>query len=131
MRMARRSRFRVAGLGNRIIAWIIDYILTGICMCICCPVGCLYALCKDGIRDGRSIGKGMMGLRVVKADTGSGAGYGASIVRNCTPCCTAGICGCFSCFILAYPWGYLLCLFNDERQRLGDKLAGTVVIESK
>jgi len=35
MRMARRSRFRVAGLGNRIIAYIIDYIIITVCYEIC------------------------------------------------------------------------------------------------
>ena len=73
--------------------------------------GCVYDLIKDGIRDGQSIGKGMMGLRVVKFDTGQPSTVGSSILRNCFYCCPC------------------LLLVTEGNRRFGDYVGGTIVIK--
>ena len=70
-----------------------------------------YFLWKDGIRDGQSFGKGMMGLRVVKFSTGQPATITDSCLRNCLSCCP------------------LLLLITSGRRRFGDYVAGTIVIK--
>jgi len=137
--MTTRRRYKTGGIGGRIIAYIIDGVVCDIIACCCpclgtCCLAPLFACFKDGLRDGRGVGKGMLGLRVVKAETGEGAGYGGSFIRNCTDfcciptllsTCTLGICA-------ACTWVPLLfCLFNEDRQRIGDKVAGTIVIKEK
>lgn len=87
---------------DRCIASFID----GIFMEIPC-----YCLWKDGIRDGRSIGKGLMGLRVVKFSTGQPATITDSCLRNCLQCCP------------------LLLLVTEGKRRFGDLVAGTIVIK--
>ncbi|MHA2245814.1 MAG: hypothetical protein ACXADY_12685 [Candidatus Hodarchaeales archaeon] len=103
-----RSRSRTAPLCDRCIAFIIDSILTG------CGLGCLcYPIWKDGIRDGRSFGKGIMGLRVVKHGRREGATVTNSCVRNCCNLCVCVVC------------------ITSERRHIGDYLAGTVVVRDR
>ncbi|MFX0052740.1 MAG: hypothetical protein ACFE8U_15790 [Candidatus Hermodarchaeota archaeon] len=101
-----RSRTRTAPLLDRCIAYLIDGFLTG------CGLGLiLYPCWKDGIRGGRSFGKGLMGLRVVKHGTRRGATVTDSCIRNC-----CNLCVC------------LLCV-TSERRHFGDYIGGTVVIK--
>ncbi len=93
---------RTAPCMDRCIAYIID----GCCSCIPC-----YPLWKDGIRDGQSFGKGMMGLRVVNFTTGNPASIMDSCLRNFCSCCPP------------------LLLFTKGRRRVGDMVAGTIVIK--
>ena len=103
-----RSKHKTAPLCDRFVAFLIDYFLSAIGLsCICYPVW------KDGIRDGRSFGKGMMGLRVVKHGTRRGATVSNSCIRNC-----CNICIC------------LLCC-TGERRHFGDYIAGTVVVKDR
>jgi uncharacterized RDD family membrane protein YckC len=79
-----------------------------------CGLACLcYPIWKDGMRDGRSIGKGMMGLRVVKY----GTGYGATAVDSCF----RNVCNFCVC---------LLCVTREQRH-VGDYIAGTIVIKDQ
>jgi len=101
-------RHKPAPLCDRCIAFLIDDILTG------CGLGLiLYPCWKDGIRDGRSFGKGMMGLRVVKYGTRQSATVKDSCVRLCCNWCAC-----------------LLCVTGDRRH-LGDYVAGTMVIKDR
>lgn len=93
-----------APLVSRCLASIID----GCFNCLPC-----YALWKDGIRDGQSFGKGMMGLRVVNFTTGSPASIMDSCLRNFFSCCPP------------------LCLITSGRRRFGDMIAGTIVIKDQ
>ena len=70
-----------------------------------------YGLWKDGIRDGQSFGKGMMGLRVVNFTTGNPASVMDSCLRNCCSLCPP------------------LLLVTKGRRRFGDMIAGTIVIK--
>ena len=93
---------RAAPCVDRCIASIID----GCFNCIPC-----YGLWKDGIRDGQSFGKGMMGLRVVNYSTGNPATIMDSCLRNFCSLCPPVL------------------LITSGRRRVGDYIAGTIVIK--
>jgi len=67
---------------------------------------------------GATIGKRFVGLRVTKAD-GSPAGWGGSIVRNLLRMIDG---------LLCYLLGALFVITSPAKQRLGDRLAKTVVV---
>lgn len=73
-------------------------------------------LLRDG-RSGRSLGKLIMGLGL-RGREGGRSGYGHSIVRN-LPLLIPGI----------NLIEILLVLFSAEGRRIGDRLAGTTVVE--
>ncbi|MFX1505681.1 MAG: RDD family protein [Promethearchaeota archaeon] len=99
-----------APCGDRCVAALVDGVISA-AISWALGAGCIYDLIKDGIRDGQSIGKGMMGLRVVKFDTGQPATIGSSILRNCFYCCPC------------------LLLVTAGRRRFGDYVGGTIVIK--
>ena len=104
-----QKQMKAGSLGNRCIALIIDGFISGI-LCF----GCLFYSCwKDGIRNGQSFGKGMMGLKVVKMN-GESAKVFDSCLRN--------IC-------MLPPIGWICCFFNNEGRHFGDLVAGTMVVE--
>lgn len=103
-----------ASLGDRCIALLGDEVIS--CVFACCSVGCVYDLIKDTIRDGQSIGKGMVGLRVIDHQRGIPATMGQSITRNCTMCCVDVWC----CYLVAF--------IDKDGRHIGDHMAGTVVI---
>lgn len=94
---------------ERCVALIIDDVINQFC--------CIYGIVKDGIREGQSIGKGLFALRVVDFNSGMPATIGQSFIRNCFPGCVDGCC----C--------YLVALIDEDGRRIGDHMAGTVVIK--
>lgn len=106
-----------APMGERCIGYLIDYAISSILSYFC--IGIVYTIIKDGIREGQSLGKGLMGLRVVDFQTGMPATIGQSFIRNCCPGCLDGCC----C--------YLVALIDQDGRRIGDQAAGTVVILDK
>ena len=103
-----------APIGERCIALIVDNFITSLLSYVC--IGVFYACMKDGIRDGQSFGKGLMNLRVVDYSTGMPATIGQSFIRNCLCSCVDGAC----C--------YLVALTSEDGRRIGDHVAGTIVI---
>lgn len=103
---------RQAPCGERCVAALIDGVISG-AISWALGAGCIYDLIKDGIRDGQSIGKGMMGLRVVKFDTGQPPTIVNSILRNCFMCCPC------------------LLLVTEGKRRFGDYVGGTIVIKDQ
>jgi uncharacterized RDD family membrane protein YckC len=95
---------RQAPCMDRCLAYFIDDIFSVIPFYFCI---------KDGIRDGRSIGKGLMGLRVVKFDTGQPATIMDSCLRNCCSLCPPVL------------------LITAGHRRVGDYIAGTIVIKDE
>ena len=69
---------------------------------------------------GKTPGKGVMGLKVIKEDGSSPIGYGAATMR---------VIGEFASSLIL-GLGYLLILFDDRKQGLHDKIAGTLVVVS-
>lgn len=73
----------------------------------------LYMLFADGLSEGQSWGKRIVGTKVIDMRTGEPCTYWQSFVRN-----------------IFYILGILdwIFIFGEKRQRLGDIVAGTVVI---
>jgi uncharacterized RDD family membrane protein YckC len=96
--------------------------------------GIAYLLVGDGLFDGRSPGKKVMGLRVVSASSGDKGSFRDSMIRN-TPFVLAVwmfYAIPFVGWVLAaaiFVFEFLLILGNIEGMRFGDDLAGSRVIE--
>jgi uncharacterized RDD family membrane protein YckC len=121
----------------RFVARIIDLLLAVALAQVVAPVGFFagmtYVLIADGVAQGRSLGKGLIGLRVVSAD-GQPAGLRESILRNLSMA--------VGYLMFAVPWiGWLLAgavmvfegllvMGNERGRRLGDDLANTQVINA-
>ena len=94
--------------------------------------GLAYLLIGDGLFDGRSVGKKIIGLRVVSADTDKPCSFRDSILRN----------GIFGIGYLLYkiPWfgwifivivtvlEFVILLGSKDGMRLGDEIAKTRVV---
>jgi uncharacterized RDD family membrane protein YckC len=74
----------------------------------------LYHLLADGLEGGQSIGKRLVGIRVVSVRTGEPCTFGQSFLRNLVLTLLGPI-----------DWIFIL---GERRQRLGDKAAGTIVV---
>jgi uncharacterized RDD family membrane protein YckC len=70
-------------------------------------------------RTGYTIGKGVVGIKLVKLDTGQPMGAGLSFVRQ-----LAHIVDALPCYL-----GYLWPLWDSKRQTFADKIMSTVVIQ--
>lgn len=128
---------RKAGILLRILAKAIDFIIVATAISLIPKVGffagLIYILISDGLFDGRSIGKKVMRLRVVKADTGESCTYRDSILRNSV----------FGVMLILYKvpligwlfvlaitaFEFLLMLGNRNGMRLGDNITNTKVVE--
>ncbi|MFW9997925.1 MAG: RDD family protein [Candidatus Odinarchaeota archaeon] len=106
---------------DRCIAYCLDNLIgsmVGIALGIMtCGIGCYAGTCyqyfKDGYNEGRSPGKGAMGLRVINYNTGYPATYGESCIRNCCNICPPTV------------------ICNNEYRHIGDLIAGTMVIQDR
>jgi uncharacterized RDD family membrane protein YckC len=79
-----------------------------------------YWILLEGLWDGRTVGKALTGIKVVK-ETGEECSVGASVLRNVLDVIDG---------IFYYLVGFLVMAFSDKRQRVGDRLAGTMVVSS-
>jgi len=128
-------QYAKAGIMNRVAAVLLDmlvmlpiwyvFYLSGMAR-VGGLVTLAYSLFKDGIDfaglDNRSIGKKIMGLRVMNPATGQRCTYVDSLLRQfmfIIPIIN----------IFAVILEFILVLANDKGIRLGDKLAKTMVIE--
>ncbi len=109
-------RYTEAPCLERCCAYCIDDCITNILSCFCYCPGIWYGTAKDSIREGQSYGKGAFGLRVVDYETGMPATCEQSCIRNC-------VCGCIDPCCC-----YLMVLVDEEGRRIGDHMAGTIVI---
>jgi uncharacterized RDD family membrane protein YckC len=129
---------RRAGLLLRTAAKVLDFILVAAIIEVIPRAGFFagfaYLLLGDGLFDGRSLGKRLIRLQVVSAESRQPCSFRESILRNST-------------FGLGYllwlvPWigwifialiaalEFVLVLGSKEGKRLGDELAKTTVIEN-
>lgn len=130
------EKFTNADLLLRIIAKILDFIII-VAVTEVVPkagffAGLAYLLIGDGLFDGRSLGKKLIGLKVISADTNKPCSFKDSILRNST----------FGIGYLLYkiPWfgwifivivsvfEFIILLGSKERMRLGDEIAKTKVV---
>jgi uncharacterized RDD family membrane protein YckC len=72
-----------------------------------------YLFLGDGLHEGQSFAKQLLGVRVVDAETGAPCTFGKSFVRNI--------------FTILGPIDWIF-IFGERHQRLGDKVAGTLVV---
>lgn len=77
-----------------------------------------YAFLLEGTWDGYTVGKKLFGIKVVKED-GSECDLGSSFVRNLLRIVDG---------LFYYLVGFIVMAASDKRQRIGDRLAGTVVV---
>jgi uncharacterized RDD family membrane protein YckC len=75
----------------------------------------LYYLLADGFQHGQSVAKRWFGIAVVDANDGSPC----SMIRSCVRNLALAILG---------PLDWVFILFTARKQRLGDMMAGTVVV---
>ena len=122
------------GVGRRFLAVLVDGIILGVVLGIISfalrgsalgttlvsVLGIAYLIVLEAIQ-GATIGKKVLGLRVVKLD-GTPIGWGESIVRNLLRIID-GIGG--------YLLGAIFIWTSPTKQRLGDRVAKTVVIRSR
>jgi uncharacterized RDD family membrane protein YckC len=97
--------------------------------------GLSYLLISDGLFEGRSIGKRLMGLRVISTATGAPCSMKESILRNAP--LGAGVLlyklpliG-WIFIVVVSALEFLILLGSREGVRLGDELAKTMVIEGQ
>ncbi len=135
---------------NRAAARAVDFIIVA-ALCGIIPkagylAGLVYLLIADGLFHGRSIGKKLTGLRVIRSDTAGAVrecGFKESVYRNslfAAAYILYGILGAipllgwlFSLAVIAVILGFecLVMLGSDVGMRLGDEIAKTRVIEDK
>lgn len=127
-----------AGLLVRTVAKILDFIVIAAAAEILPKAGfyagMVYLLIGDGLFDGRSLGKKLIGLRVVSADTNTPCTFRDSILRNSILCI-----GFIFYKILWFGWifivlisifEFIILLGSRDGMRFGDEIAKTIVIES-
>lgn len=100
-----------APLSSRCVALLIDNLIYNFCP----PLWCF----RDVIPEkGKSFGKSMLNLKVVDYDTGLPISVGQSCIRTI-------------CLGVCFGFDYIWPLFNDEGRRIGDYIAGTIVLEDR
>lgn len=119
--------YPLATLSQRLVAQIIDgAIYLAILALSSVPFGFngvvvgalvagLYFLFQDGLKGGQSYGKRVVNTAVIDTRTGEWCGFGQSFVRNVVLSLLSFI-----------DWIFI---FGQKRQRLGDKVANTAVIQ--
>jgi uncharacterized RDD family membrane protein YckC len=129
---------RCAGVVPRALAWLIDLCIRGaILSAVATALGvfgdfgigiylvCLFAvtwfypIVFEVVRDGQTPGKKALGLRVVN-DNGTPVTWLPSIIRN--------FLRTVDMMPVLYGFGALACLADPSSRRLGDVVAGTVVV---
>jgi uncharacterized RDD family membrane protein YckC len=132
------EEFKRAGLLLRTVARILDFIIIAAAVEVVPKAGFFaglaYLLLGDGLFDGRSLGKKLIGLRVVSAKSHNTCTFRDSILRNST----FGI-GFIFYKILWFGWifviivsifEFIILLGSKEGMRVGDEIAGTIVVDS-
>jgi uncharacterized RDD family membrane protein YckC len=144
--MRGQEELTAASFFNRFIARTIDLIIVvalyEIIPSIGYFAGLVYLLLADGLFEGRSVGKKLIGLKIVLQD-GSRCGYKESIFRN-VPFAAGFILGgifgvipligwlmSFVIFVVVLAFESLVIIGSDNGKRLGDEIANTQVVEEE
>ena len=115
----------LAPLSKRFIGQVLDglvgliLVVVGILLGLAAlgiPLGSLYILLSDGFSNGQSWGKRVVRTKVVVEKTLEPCSVGLSLLRNIT-------------LVVLGPIDWLF-IFGLKRQRLGDLLAGTIVVKA-
>ncbi|MGB9885659.1 MAG: RDD family protein [Moorellales bacterium] len=131
-----------AWIAHRILAYLIDAVVGGLLSLIPFVGGILgffYFLLRDGLGEGQGVGKRLVGLRVVEYPGQGGANFADSARRNlvfAVPMLLLVI-PVFGrimyavVMILVWVLEIYLVLTDPQGRRLGDRWAGTMVIETR
>jgi uncharacterized RDD family membrane protein YckC len=131
------EEFKRAGLLLRTVAKLLDLIIIAAVVEILPKAGFFaglaYILIGDGLFDGRSLGKRVIGLKVVSAESYKPCTFRDSILRNSI----FGIGFLFYkmlwfgwiFFIIIAVFEYLILLGSKDGMRLGDEIAKTIVVD--
>ncbi|MBN1880919.1 MAG: RDD family protein [Deltaproteobacteria bacterium] len=127
---------------HRLLAKLIDALLVGAACLVLYPVGVMigatYIIIADGLFEGRSIGKYIIGLRVIREEDGEEATFTDSFIRNAL----FGLIVLFGVvpflrWLLILSVGLLIVLFETyyvvataDGRRVGDLAAGTLVVDA-
>jgi len=137
------SEYTKANLFNRILAKLIDILIALSLTVVAVPFGMvggiLYILIADGFMEGKSPGKKLIGLKVVILNNGEKPDFKASIIRNVPFGLTVflsiipglGYILLFTAGLAIIGYETYLLTFDEKGLRLGDNLAGTIVIDDK
>ena len=127
-----QPQLQYVGVGRRFVALLIDGVLLGIvngiiflllrsvpalAEVVVTLISILYIFAMEATQ-GATLGKMVLGLRVVRVD-GSPIGWSESIIRNLLRVIDG---------IGAYLVGAILIWTSPQKQRLGDRVAKTVVV---
>jgi uncharacterized RDD family membrane protein YckC len=130
-----QAQLQYVGVGPRFLAVLIDAILVGVVSgllsallrgvpgvagLLVAVIAIAYYIGLEATR-GATVGKMAMGLRVVKTD-GTPISWSESVVRNLLRVVDG---------LFAYLVGAILIWTSPTKQRLGDRVANTVVIKSR
>ena len=120
-----------ASFGVRLVAWIIDIVIVGVAQAILSAVlgrsagqglgaliGIAYIVYLEGSPSGQTVGKRVMNIRIVDADTGGPIGYGRAILRY-----FARILSAIPCLL-----GFFWMIWDKEKQTWHDKISTNVVV---
>lgn len=132
------EEFQRAGLLVRTVAKILDFIIITAAVEILPKAGFLaglaYLLICDGLFGGQSLGKKLIGLKVITLDAQTPCTLKESILRN-SPLAIGYLfykimwVG-WIFFMIAAAFEFIILLGSKNRMRLGDEIAKTIVIES-
>lgn len=140
--------FRIAGLGSRAAAHLVDLVLWFLVLFILSILVSMFSVFSylaaslapallmmlpilgtflffilfEGLWNGQTVGKKMMGIRVRKLD-GTGITFGSALARN--------LLRPADLFPGTYFVGMLSIVTSPTSQRLGDMIAGTIVVYDK
>lgn len=140
-----RLDLTVAGMGSRIAAATIDFVLESVVLIVALlAVGAFasdtdssalliglfsllgllvffgYPILTEVLWEGKSVGKAVVGLRVVRTD-GGGVGFVASLIRN--------VLRLIDFIPSFYGVGFVVAMISKKGQRLGDLAADTLVVK--
>ena len=132
------EEFKRAGLLVRTVAKILDFIIIAAAVEIVPRAGFFagltYLLIGDGLFEGRSLGKKLVGLRVISAESALPCTFRDSILRNGIFAIGYLISGIFwfgwIVVLIAAGLEFIILLGSKDGMRIGDELARTVVIDS-
>ncbi len=133
-------RLRTAGVAPRALAWLVDAgirfaaftvlatVLSvlgesgqGLLLILLFLLWWAYSIAFELLMDGQTPGKRVVGVRVVHAN-GTPVGFTASLIRN--------LMRTVDSLPVGYALGFFSCVIDPHARRLGDLVAGTIVVHA-
>jgi uncharacterized RDD family membrane protein YckC len=115
--------YKPAFVGDRFAAALIDGLVIALLGLLGGVPGILYILLKDGLFNGRSLGKKLLGIRVVDVNTGAPCSFKQSAIRHVGTLIP----------LVHVVYGIVECVMvivQSDHRRFGDRWADTIVIEA-